>query len=97
MRFGTVWKSFSHATGFPLACKRITDVISPAVADGFGGTPTQSVPAKRCAGRVAAAIQGGALFDRGLVRHFTPACVIALPLAKPSDPATTLAAVQNPG
>lgn len=60
----------------PACLQTQADVVSLAVADGLGGTPHAERASRAVLEELAAAIQGGALFDRGWCGAFTAACVI---------------------
>ena len=80
-----MWKSIQSRNLHPTGLQTQADVVSLAVADGLvvlhaerasrAGVGELAAHPRRC----------GALFDRGWCGAFTPACVIAWPLAKPSD------------
>ena len=81
----------------PAGLQTHADVISLAVADGLGGTPQAERASRTVLEELAAAIQGGALFDRGLVRRIHARLCDRLAFGETIGSATTLAAVQIQG
>ena len=81
----------------PAGLQTQADVVSLAVADGLGGTPHAQRASRAVLEELAAALQGGALFDRGLVRRIHARLCDRLAFGETIGSATTLAAVQIQG
>ena len=81
----------------PAGLQTQADVVSLAVADGLGGTPRAERASRAVLEELVAALQGGALFDRGLVRRIHARLCDRLAFGETIGSATTLAAVQIQG
>ena len=81
----------------PAGLQTQADVVSLAVADGLGGTPHAERASRAVLEELAAALQGGALFDRGLVRRIHGRLCNRLAYGETIGSAATLAAVQIQG
>ena len=81
----------------PAGLQTQADVVSVAVADGLGGTPRAERASRAVLEELAAALQGGALFDRGLVRRIHARLCDRLAFGETIGSATTLAAVKIQG
>ena len=81
----------------PAGLQTHADVISLAVADGLGGTPQAERASRTVLEELAAAIQGGGLFDGGLVRRIHARLCGRLAFGETIGSGTTLAAVQVQG
>lgn len=80
------------------ACHQMdADMVTLAVADGLGGTPHAERASRTVLEELAAAIQGGASFDRGLVRRIHGRLCDRLATGETIGSAATLAAVQIQG
>ncbi len=81
----------------PAGLQTHADVVSLAVADGLGGSPLAERASRTVLEELAAAIQGGASFDGGLVRRIHGRLCDRLAFGESIGSATTLAAVQIQG